>query len=697
MLKKYQILFLMFLSYVIVLSFYPAITSGFINLDDPVMVVENPNIKSLSFSNIKNIFSSYQYKLYHPIVTLSYAIEYCMCKTDPYLYHVDNILLHLLNVYLVFFVMKLLSKSFFVGFISAIIFALHPTRVESVTWVSARKDTLFTFFFLSSIFAYININKTKYKKFLYGLALLLFLMSCMSKPTAVTLPVTLILIDFYRNEFGFKIDVLKKYIPFFVISLVFSYVAVSGHYSEQEKAITTIFVRSINFFDAHLNYLFYIYKFFLPINLSCFYPDFYDHNNITPNFVFYSTTILYLLILVVIASLKINKKIFFGFFFFFITLLPSSGILPTGIAPIADRYTYIPYIGLAYIVAELLFYIYKKNKILKYVTILTLTVIIVLSAYLTYQRNILWSDNKELMTQAINYAPETADQAYLLRGIIYKNEKNLDLAQKDLEKSYFLNSQNAYTAFHIGHLKQEQGDYLQAKKYYSCIPYTNVNYASAINNIGLILDMEGDTQKAINFMEKKKNEKDFYIPDYFFGTLAAFYYKEKDFGKTIENLKNAIALNPYKEKYYIQLMTIYELNKDFINFEKTAQQGIDFASNKLPIINKLADYLFEKGKYEQTKVLLLVNLDYCDDFGYFLLGNIFAMEKEYKKALFCYTMAILLTKDNGEYFFKRAVTWYMLDRYDLAKKDVEKAEEHKFVVDEEFKKDLENTKKEKEK
>ena len=416
MLKKYQILFLMFLSYVIVLSFYPAITSGFINLDDPVMVVENPNIKSLSFSNIKNIFSSYQYKLYHPMVTLSYAIEYCICKTDPYLYHVDNILLHLLNVYLVLFVIKLLSTS--------------------VTWVSARKDTLFAFFFLSSIFAYININKTKYKKFLYGLALLLFLMSCLSKPTAVTLPVTLILIDFYRNEFGFKIDVLKKYIPFFVISLVFSYVAVSGHYSEQEKAITTIFTRSISFFDAHLNYLFYIYKFFLPINLSCFYPDFYDHNNITPNLVFYSTTILYLLILVVIVSLKINKKIFFGFFFFLITLLPSSGILPTGIAPIADRYTYIPYIGLAFIIAEFLFYIYKKNKILKHITILTLIIITMLSVYLTYQRNILWSDNKKLMTQAINYSPETADQAYLLRGIIYKNENNLDMAQKDIEKSY---------------------------------------------------------------------------------------------------------------------------------------------------------------------------------------------------------------------------------------------------------------------
>ena len=117
----------------------------------------------------------------------------------------------------------------------------------------------------------------------------------------------------------------------------------------------------------------------------------------------------------------------------------------------------------------------------------------------------------------------------------------------------------------------------------------------------------------------------------------------------------------------------------------------------MPIINKWASYLFEKGKYEQTKVLLLVNLDYCDDFGYFLLGNIFAMETEYKKALFCYTMAILLSRDNGEYYFKRAVTWYMLDKYDLAQKEVDYAEKHGFIVYKDFKQDLEKAKKEKKK
>ena len=690
MIRKYQILFLILLSYVVVLSFYPAITSDFINLDDPVMIIKNTDITSLSLNNIKHILSSYHYKLYHPIVTLSYAIEYSICKTEPYLYHVDNILLHLLNTFLVFFIIKILSKSFVVGFISAFIFALHPAHVESVSWVSARKDTLYSFFFLLSILTYIRIDKIKYKTFLYVLSVIFFLLSCMSKPMAVTLPIILMLIDFYENKFRFRYDVLKKYIPFFLISFVFSYVAVFGHYSEQEKVVATLFAKTINFYDAHLNYLFYLYKFFLPIKLSCFYPSFYNHNGITPNFVFYSSTILYLLIFLVVLSLKKNKKVFFGFFFFAITLLPSSGVLPIGLAPVADRYTYIPYIGLSFMVAELLCYIYKKNKGLRYIIILISVFIATSLVYLTYQRSLLWTDNKKLMTQAIDYAPEKADQAYLLRGMIYKSESELDLAEKDIVKSYSLNKENAYTIFHLAHLKQEQKKYLQAKEYYSLVPYTNADYDVAlVQNIGLILDIEGKTKKAIDFMEREKGRKAFFVTEGFFYTLALMYYKENNIDKAIENMKQAIVTNPLNGEYYILLMTIYEKNKNFIDFEKTAFEGLENANDKTNILNKLAVYFFEKGKYDELKSLLISHFDLFNDFSYFLLGNVFAINADYKKALTCYTMSIMLHRDNGEYYFKRAVVWYMLNKYDLAQKDIEKAQKYNFIVDKDFKEKLE--------
>ena len=256
MLKKFQPLFLILLAYIIVLAFYPSITANFINLDDSVMVTENPYITSLSFDNIKHIFSSSHYKLYHPLVTLSYALEYFVCGLDPYLYHVDNIFLHLFNTLLIFFIIKILSKSFFVSYLTALLFAIHPVCVESVAWISSRKDNLYAFFFLLSILSYLKADDNKQKNIFFLGSVFLFLCSCLSKPSAVTLPAILVLIDFFRNKLSLKR--IKNYIPFVLVSIVFVCIAVLSHYSVEEKAITTLFVRFVNVINAHFNILFYI-------------------------------------------------------------------------------------------------------------------------------------------------------------------------------------------------------------------------------------------------------------------------------------------------------------------------------------------------------------------------------------------------------------------------------------------------------
>lgn len=694
MLRKYQILFLILLAYITAFAFYPAITAGFINLDDFVMVTENPDITSLSFSNIKNIFSSFQYKLYHPVVTLSYAIEYYFCKLEPYLYHIDNILLHILNTLILFFIIKKISKNFGVSYIVSLLFAIHPVHVEAVAWITSRKDTLYSFFFLLSILFYINTYDSKNAAKLFILSLISFILSCLSKPMAITLPLILVLIDFYNNKL--KLINIKKYIPFFVISAIFVYLAVFVHYSPEEKAITTFFVRFECFLDAHLHYLFYIYKLFVPVKLSCLYSQFYNHYSFVPNIVFYSAAILYLLIFASIISLKINKKIFFGFFFFLITLLPSSGIMPTGVSPVADRYIYIPAVGIFFIIAELLYYIYKKNKITKYV-ISALSIVIVISLFtLTYQRSLLWSNNEELMTQAINYSPETADHAYLLRGTIYKNENKLDEAEKDLLKSFYINKQNEYTVFHIGHLKQKQNKNEEAEKYYSFIPESSVNYIGVINNLAVMYDDNKQTDKAIKLMQKVLNSNKFIITDYFYNTLAILYLKNNEFDKAIKCLDIAIKLNGSNYIYYIEKMDALLKLNNFDDFNQTAELGLKNTGNNIEILNFLIREYFSKcdyqnaEKYSVESILLYPN----NHFACFILGNICAMKKDYKKALTCYTMAILLSRDIGEYYFKRAVVWYMLNNYNLAKKDIEKAEKYKIVVDNEFKKDLEKIKKE---
>ena len=695
MLKKIQTLLLILLAYITVFAFYPAITADFVNLDDFVMVTENPDITSLSFSNVKHIFSSFQYKLYHPIVTLSYAVEYCFCKFEPYLYHIDNIFLHILNAFLLFFIIKKLSKSFFVAYIVAILFAIHPIHVEAVAWITARKDTLYSFFFLLSILCYIKTYDGKYKTSLFVLSLISFILSCLSKPMAVTLPVVLILFDFYDNKL--KWNNIIKYIPFFIISVIFAFIAVFAHYSSEENAIATMFARSVDFIDAQFNYLFYLYKLFVPVNLSCLYPQFYDHHSMPPNFIFYCIALFYLLILASILSLKTNKKVFLGFFFFLITLLPSSGILPTGVSPVADRYAYIPYIGLFFIIAEFLFYIYKKNKVSKYAIFLFLIIIVCVLSFLTYQRTKLWADNEKLMTEAVNYSPETADHAYLLRGAIYKNQELLDKAEKDLLKSFSINKQNAYTVFHLGHLKQKQNNYKDAKYYYSLIPKSSVNYIAIINNSAIMYDEQKETDKAIKLMQNILDSEEFVIPDYFYDTLAIFYLNKKDYVNAIKYLDLAIKINPYNYNFYLEKMDAMLKLNDFAGFEETALLGLKNIDNNENILNILIkEYFFKEdyqlaGKYANEVISLYPN----NHFACFVLGNIFAINNDYKRSLICYTMAILLSRDNGEYYFKRAVVWYMLDNYNQAKKDMEKAEKYNFVVDKEFKQDLEKIKREK--
>ena len=686
MLEKYKILSLILLSYIVVLAFYPSISADFIMLDDPIMIKENPYITNLSISNIKNIFTSIYLKLYHPIVTLTFAIEYSICKLDPYLYHIDNILLHLFNTLFIFFIIKNLSKNFFVSYVVAILFAIYPTSVETVSWVSARKDTLYSFFFLLSILSYLKINKTNHTKIFFILSLFSFLLSCMSKPTAVTLPLVLMLIDFYKNKLNFKFNSIKKYIPFFVLSFIFIYLAIYSHYSPEEKAITTVFVRYINFLDAHFHILFYMYNFIFPINLSCLYPQFYNHYDIIPLYILYSPTILYIFIYISIFTLKFNKKIFFGLFWFLITVLPSSGVMPIGISPVADRYTYIPYIGLFYVVANLLYFIYIRKK---YLSIFTITVIVIFLFNMTYQRNNLWANNINLMTQAINYSPNKAGYAYLNRGIIYKAENKLQLAEADLTKSYSINKNNTYIVFHLANLKQLQKKFIEAKKLYSHIPKGSNDYIDTVVNLGLILSEENKTKIAIKIMKDTLKEN-LYIPDYFFYILAHICYKEGIIDEAIEYIKIAINKKTSNSIYYLTLMNFFDKEHNFIDFEKTAIDGLKKTNNNFEISNKLTEFYFKNKKYLNAKNLSIqsIKLYPTNHFAYFILGNISAIRIDYKKALFFYTMAIFLSVNTGEYYFKRAAIWYMLNNYNQAKKDIEKAEKYNFIVDDEFKQDL---------
>src|SRR3989339_472154 len=283
--KKQNIIFPICLILIITfISYYPSLKNGFVTWDDPAYVTGNLQIRSLSLQNVKNIFTSFTMDLYTPLSNLSYAIEYNIFKLNPKIYHITNLFIHLLNCILVFWLFFLISDKISVSFLVSLLFGIHPLHVESVAWISERKDVLYAFFFLLSLISYIYYYNKKEAKYYY-FALILFILSILSKPMAVTLPVILFIFDYLLNR-KFTWDIFKEKILFFIIAVIFSIINLYGgtppklHYDIFEKI----------FFPTYV-LLFHLFKTIIPLKLSAIYPHPEKIGNFLPS-IFYISFIV---------------------------------------------------------------------------------------------------------------------------------------------------------------------------------------------------------------------------------------------------------------------------------------------------------------------------------------------------------------------------------------------------------------------
>ena len=218
------------ISLVLLLTFIlyrSGLQNGFVNWDDDKYIIDNPLIRSL---DIGALFSGYVMGNYHPLTMLVYAIEYQLFGIDPTGYHVVNMLLHLLNTFLVFLAIIRLSKNNLAGLVAALFFGIHPMHVESVVWASELKDLLYTAFFLGSWIFYMRYIDAPEKRKYYYIALLLFLAALLSKAMAVSLLPVLFLTDYFRGRKISRPVIVEKF-PWILLSIIFGIVAVLAQQS----------------------------------------------------------------------------------------------------------------------------------------------------------------------------------------------------------------------------------------------------------------------------------------------------------------------------------------------------------------------------------------------------------------------------------------------------------------------------------
>ncbi len=412
---------------VVFIVFLPSLSNNFVNWDDPKYVLDNIYIKNMSWDGIKAMFTNFYGGNYHPLTAISNAIEYKIFGLNPKPFHFFNLLIHLANTFLVFKVIKLICSDARIALVVSLLFGIHPMHVESVAWISERKDVLYTFFYLIAIIQYIKFQEGKNVSRNYFLLFVAFLCALLSKSAAVTLPLTLLLIDYYLQK-KINLSLLINKIPLFVLSLIFGIVAIHSQKSEGALSdLTPVFSLVDRIFLVVYSIQFYLVKFFLPIGLSAFhgYPE--KINNLLPWYYYFSPFIIGLVLFIIYKLKKFQKELILGFLFFFVNIILVIQVIPVGQAMVAERYSYFSYIGLFFIAAHLFFYLidnFKNNK--TYYIAGGVACLLLLSGS-AFSRNKVWKDGVTLWNDVIEKDSKVSFAYYNL-GNAYKNIKNFQAA-----------------------------------------------------------------------------------------------------------------------------------------------------------------------------------------------------------------------------------------------------------------------------
>jgi hypothetical protein len=384
-------------------AFSPALFNGFTSWDDNLLLVNNPQITSLSAGNLRSIFFSFHHGLYHPLVNIFYALEYHFSGLNPLVFHATNLLLHLLNVILAYLFIVMLGGGALIAAGAALFFGLHPLHVESVAWVAERKDLLYTGFFLSGLIAYLRFRATGNKR-LYAMAWLFCLLSLGSKAMAMSFPFVLLLIDWRE---GRRIDAknLLEKLPFFLLTVVFAVLAVlARHYTGSLTNDPPLSWANL-FIGTHRLLFHYFPRVFLPWLNSQLYPGVTYSQKIFAGLplIYYAAPWLALGFFAFIFWLaRRDRGVVFGLGFFLLAIAPALVLIPVG--PFADRFTYLSSLGL-FFAAGLLIERFRLER----PAVAVLAVLIVVFSLMTWQRCLIWRDNYTLWSAAAQKYPRSVE------------------------------------------------------------------------------------------------------------------------------------------------------------------------------------------------------------------------------------------------------------------------------------------------
>jgi outer membrane protein assembly factor BamD (BamD/ComL family) len=515
-----------------VLVYLPTLKNGFV-WDDIQYIIENKRIRSLDVQALRVMFTTFYVGNWHPLTWISHTIDYKLWGLDSTGHHLTNIILHGLNAFVVFLlVLRLvilaqeenaspsLSKplrnvprqSLLTAGVTALLFGLHPLRVESVAWVSERKDLLCAFFFLLSTACYLNFVLSQIslkRRIWYVTCLMFFMLALMSKPMAVTFPVVVLLLDIYPlRRFGFSLRntkaVLLEKIPLFALSSAASIVVIFAQ--NQGRSIRTLeeIPIDIRLLNAIRTPIFYLKKMIIPLELVPFYP--FPANVAWWDLQYLLSAILIVVItcLVIWMITKGNYLFIIAWAYYLITLLPVMGLLQVGGQSAADRYTYLPSLSIFLLIAAGISWIVNriiagKKKVVLGGLIIGGFVFFAFLGRLTVNQITLWKDSERLWGYVANTFPYPQSDPLVhfnLGNALSKSEK-LDEAISEYKKTLLLKPGHIRARNNLGRAYAVKGNYDEAIIEFKRALAINPRHVRARNNLGAAYIQKGELEKAI--------------------------------------------------------------------------------------------------------------------------------------------------------------------------------------------------------
>jgi tetratricopeptide (TPR) repeat protein len=498
-------------------AFAPVLQNGFIDYDDPDYITENVHVRAgLTWQNIQWAFrDTQQAGFWHPLTWLSHMLDCQWFGLHAAGHHAVSVVLHGLSVALLFVVLRRMTGAVWRSAALAALFGVHPLRVESVAWAAERKDVLATLFCVLTVGAYAcavragptsdPAGPSSKRKVYYGLALVFFICGLMSKPMLVTLPCVLLLVDFWPlnriSNLGFsgqpgtgRVTLFKlvcEKIPFFLAA---TGVSVGTFLAQQASSATSVGVPfAARLENALVAYIRYLGKLLIPANLACFYP----HPGFWPMWaVAGSALLLGLISIVAIRRRRILPWLFVGWFWFVGTLVPVIGLIQVGEQAMADRFVYVPSIGVLLIVVWGGWEVVRTFRWRPALAAVPAGVCVVALIVATREQVTYWKNSETLFQHALAVTRDN-HVAHLCLGIAYEQAGRVDEAVSEYEAVLALKPDYAVAHNNIGFALTQRGRFDEARAHLERALTLGADPARVRFGLGLIFGRENRVAEAI--------------------------------------------------------------------------------------------------------------------------------------------------------------------------------------------------------